>query len=332
LVVIVIFLRLRAQSATFDWSAFAATFARLDWLWLLLSCAVALASYYARALRWAVFLEPLRPQASIWNLLKATMIGFTAVTLLGRPGEIVRPYLISVKEKVPLSSQLAMWVLERIFDLLFALLIFGFGLNRVLSSQVHVGPALQWTFRIGGGAVWVMSGICLVLLVLLRQYPSVFRERLMDSLAFLPDHRRVRLEKTIVSFLEGVESLRGIRSLLLAIGYSGLNWILIAACYFCVIRSFHGFFEFGLIDVFIYMGFVSFGAVVQLPGIGGGMQVVSVLVLHEIFSVPVEIASSVALITWATTFVTILPIGILLAFHEGLNWRSLKAIKEESAL
>ena len=40
------------------------------------------------------------------------------------------------------------------------------------------------------------------------------------------------------------------------------------------------------------MGFVSFGAVVQIPGIGGGVQVVSVLVLTKIFGFPVELATS----------------------------------------
>ena len=76
------------------------------------------------------------------NLLSATVIGFTAITLFGRPGEFVRPYLIAVKEQVPVPSQFAAWVLERIFDLLMALLVFGFALTRVQSSGVHVGPTI----------------------------------------------------------------------------------------------------------------------------------------------------------------------------------------------
>jgi hypothetical protein len=167
---------------------------------------MAYATYYGRALRWAIFLRPLRPDATLWNLLKATIIGFTAVVLLGRPGEFVRPYLISVKEAVPMSSQLAMWFLERIFDLLFALLIFGYGLSRVQSSQAHVGSALQWTFQVGGGVVWGVSVICLILLVLLRQHPRLFQSRLMDSLSFLPARHSERVEKIPASFLEGVES------------------------------------------------------------------------------------------------------------------------------
>src|SRR5207247_3075948 len=115
---------------------------RLNWNWMLLSVFPIFGTYYGRALRWAVFLKPLKARPSIVNLLSATVIGFTAVTLFGRPGEFVRPYLIARKEQVPVTSQFAAWALERIFDLLMALLVCAFALTRVQSSGVHVGPNL----------------------------------------------------------------------------------------------------------------------------------------------------------------------------------------------
>ena len=51
------------------------------------------------------------------TLVSYTLIGFTAVVLTGRPGEFVRPYLIAKKAKVPISTQIAAWVIERILDL-----------------------------------------------------------------------------------------------------------------------------------------------------------------------------------------------------------------------
>jgi hypothetical protein len=268
----------------------------------------------------------------MWNLVKATIIGFTAIILLGRPGEFVRPYLISVKEKVPLTSQLAAWFLERIFDLLFALAIFGYGLSRLEASDAQVGSALRWAFEAGGRLVWVLSATCLGLLLMLRLYPEVFRTRLVSALGFLREHHLARAERLIDSFLQGVESVQSARAVALTLVYTALEWILIAACYLCVMRSFGGTFQFSLIDIFIYMGFVAFGTVVQLPGIGGGMQVVSVLVLHEIFGIPVEIATSMTLVIWITTFVILIPVGIPMALHEGLNWNKLKALREESSL
>src|SRR5262249_45506126 len=247
----------------------------------------AYATYFGRALRWAVFLRPLRPHPGIWNLVKATIIGFTAIVLLGRPGEFVRPYLISVKEGVPLTSQLAAWFLERIFDLLVALFIFGYGLSRLSVSHGHVGsPALQWLFQEGGRLVWILSALCLGLLVFLRHYPELFGARLIDALGFLDEHRLARVEGLIASFLQGVESIRSTVAVALALAYTVLEWILIAACYFCILKSFNNPVRFSPIDIFIYMGFVAVGTVIQLPRIAGGVQGVPLLFFPQLLRIP----------------------------------------------
>ena len=81
------------------------------------------------------------------------------------------------------------------------------------------------------------------------------------------------------------------------------------------------------------MGFVSFGAVVQIPGVGGGLQVVAVLVLTELFGIRFELASAFALFLWILTFVAIVPLGLIVALKEGLDWHSLRRIgQEESAM
>ena len=46
---------------------------------------------------------------------------------------------------------------------------------------------------------------------------------------------------------------------------------------------------------------------VQIPGVGGGMQIVTVLVLTEFYGVGLEAASSVALTLWLISFVVIVP-------------------------
>jgi hypothetical protein len=79
-------------------------------------------------------------------------------------------------------------------------------------------------------------------------------------------------------------------------------------------------------------GFVSFGSIVQIPGIGGGVQVVTILVLTELFRVPFEIATSLALLLWIIMFVVIVPLGILLAVREGLDWAKLRSMAREAEL
>lgn len=320
---------LRAQWRGFDWRLAAASFAGMDWWWLAGSVAAVGASYVVRALRWAVFLKPLRPRPSFRNLLSATAIGYMSLVLLGRPGEFVRPYLIAVKERVPVASQLAALVLERIFDLLLALLIFAMALARVRASGVHVGVRLAWVLSAGGWVVGIACTLLLLMLLGLRHFSEAARRRLMSALRFLPEALCRKIEKALAAFLAGAGSIRDDAALALVLAYSILEWAIIAACFVCAVRAFPATHTFTLVDTLIVMGFVSFGAVVQIPGIGGGVQVVAALVLVELFRMRVEPATSFAVVLWIITFVAIVPVGVLVALKEGLSWRGLRRIRLE---
>lgn len=320
----------RFDLPAFDWKLAGGTFTRIHWPWVALSLVPIGGTYWGRALRWAVFLKPLKPHPSMRNLLSATVLGFTAITLFGRPGEFVRPYLIARKEKVPVSSQVAAWVLERIFDLLMALLLFAFALTRVQTSGLHVGEKLSWVLGAGGKLGGALGVAILLVLLSLRHFAEPLRLRLLGALHHLPPKRSAGVEKIVNALFQGVESMRSDASLVLVLVYSTLEWVLICLCYWCLAQSFAGIVNLGLIDVLILMGFVSFGSIVQIPGVGGGMQVVSVLVLTELFGIRLELASAFAVFLWITTFVAIVPLGLFVAVKEGLDLHSLRRIGREA--
>lgn len=315
----------------FDWRLAARAAAGLRWNWLLAAVALAFATYAGRALRWAVFLKPLGSQPGFGSLLSATAIGFAAITIFGRAGEFVRPYLIARKAGVPVSSQMAAWVLERIFDLLMALLLFGFALARVQASGIHTGPRLAWVIAAGGRIVFLACLALFVVLLLLRHIAEPLRARLMGALAFLPPGKLQKVEKLVSAFVQGLEATRSDGALIAVFFYSVLEWVLIAACYWSLTQAFPATAHFTVVDVLIFLGFVSFGAAVQIPGIGGGIQVVSVLVLTELFGLRLEVATSFALLVWLLTLVVIVPVGLVLAFREGLDWRGLRRMGSEVA-
>jgi uncharacterized protein (TIRG00374 family) len=314
----------RFSAPAFDWRLAAASIGRLDWIWIAASLIPGAGSYYVRALRWAVFLKPLKPHPSIRNLLAATVIGFTAITLFGRAGEFVRPYLIAVKEKVPFTSQLAAWLLERIFDLLMALLFFAFAMMRITATGVHVGPRIAWILAAGGRFVAASSFGILVLLFAMRHFAEPVRRYLTHAIRFWPERQFARAEKLLNACVQGVESIRSDAALVAIFLYSVLEWILIAASYWCLARSFATVLHFSVVDVLIFVGFVSFGAAVQIPGIGGGLQVVAVVVLTELFGVRLEPATFFAILLWFVSFVVIIPVGLVVTVREGLDWRSLR--------
>jgi len=318
------------NSRGFDWRAFGATLLALRWWWLAAAAGSVIAGYYGRALRWRVLMRPVKPHPSLWNLFSATVIGFSAITVLGRPGEFVRPYLIASKEKVSASSQLAALVLERIYDVLIVLAIFGFALSRVRRSDAALGPALSWVFATGGWLVGALSITVLGLLAAFRHFSAAMRRRLLDALAALPERHFKRADRLITAFVQGVESTKSQKAMLLVVWYTVLEWATIALTVFCVMRAFGAALHFGWLDVLIFLGFLAFGAVFQIPGVGGGMQVVAVLVLTELFRVPLEISTSVAIVLWFVSFVVVVPLGVALALHEGIRWRTLKELEPEA--
>jgi hypothetical protein len=61
------------------------------------------------------------------------------------------------------------------------------------------------------------------------------------------------------------------------------------------------------------------------------MQIATGLVLTEFYGVSLEAASGIALVLWIITFVVIVPLGLVMAFHEGIKWRSLRHIEGPSS-
>ena len=75
-------------------------------------------AYFFRAARWGALLAPLSP-ASLRNLFIATTVGFGAVFLLGRTGEVVRPVVLPMRDpRIRPSASFVTIMVERIYDML----------------------------------------------------------------------------------------------------------------------------------------------------------------------------------------------------------------------
>jgi uncharacterized protein (TIRG00374 family) len=319
----------RFRGTPFQWNRFFSALTDVDWVWMAGSICLMLLTYVGRALRWAVMLRPLRPNLDFRGLCSATVIGFTAVTILGRAGELVRPYLIAVKERVPFPSQMAAWLLERILDTLVVLLIFGIGLVDISGRGLHLSAGLEWIIRTGGYMIAALCGVCLLFLVVFRSFAEVAEGRILAALSFLPERPLARIRETLGAFSKGMQSTRD-RSVLISLSlYTALEWLLIVAAFQAMFRAFAATRHFTWMDTLIFVGFVSLGSIVQIPGIGGGVQVATIVVLTEIFGIPLEASSGLALLIWVLSFVIIVPFGLLFAFHEGINWSKFKHLPED---
>jgi hypothetical protein len=104
---------------------------------------------------------------------------------------------------------------------------------------------------------------------------------------------------------------------------------MIASCY-CLLRSFSSLRVFSVSDVIVIFGFMSFGSVLQIPGVGGGVQVACILCLTEIYRIPLEAATGMALYIWFISLAAVVPLGIFCALHKGLSWHKIRQLSYSS--
>ena len=329
LVLVLGYVVFRMRGVSFDWHRFAAGFAALDGKWLAVAVGLLYLTYLGRALRWRALMLPVCPAPSVPGLVSSTIVGFTAVTIFGRPGELVRPYLISVKEKVSFSSQLAIWLLERLYDLLAVVLLFGFALTQADSHAAIAGSRLDWVLRTGGYVVAGLGLACTAVLVFIGSFSGRAQTRIQEGLTVLPERHRARVERVLLAFAGGMGSTRSRGFAAQVLAYTIGEWLVITSCNYCLFKSFPATSHFTAVDNLVFTGFVAFGSVVQVPGIGGGFQVASIVMLTELFGLPLEAASTITVLIWLTMYVIVVPAGLVLAVSQGLQLGRLREMADE---
>lgn len=320
----------RAFAAGFDPHLLRLWLSRADWMWLLGSWLLILITYFWRAVRWNVFLRPLNAEVGLLKLYSSTTIGFAAVLLLSRAGEIVRPWLIARHARVSLASQIAAWVLERIYDLLSVLAVFGFSLAVVQEMGMQTGPRMTAVLHAAGFAAGSLASVSLIALFAFQVWPEPFARLLKSSLRLLPESWRQHAKEFIdhgVDLVQGVRSPSAIAQLIL---FSFLHWFTVWLGLRALFNAFPETAAFGSAQILIFLGFVAFGSIVQLPGVGGGYQLIAILVLTDFLGVRLEGATGFALVSWITTFVVVVPVGLLFAVRQGLTFAQLKSLQYES--
>jgi hypothetical protein len=319
---VLVYLQFRAWKE-FDWALMFAQLRHADPLRLLAAAALIYSTYFLRALRWMIFLRPVRAVPAR-RLIAPTIIGFTGLALLGRPGELIRPYLIARKEGLPLSSQIAVWTVERIFDVgavavLLALVVFSGSLTSIPFFQRSPGALErlhEFAYLMVGG---VLAGALLALLI--RRRGAALAAALEKRLAPLSPRFAHHVAHRVQAFGEGLNTIQNLASFLQVTGLSLLTWGLIALAYVQVTHAYPGLADITLAHVTLLMVSSMVGSTLQLPAVGGGSQLATIKVLEVIFAVRPELAVSSGITLWVITFFSVTPVGLLLAHREHVSLR-----------
>lgn len=218
---------------SFDWAKFRAA-SHVNLLQIAAATALIYLTYWLRAVRWKVFLEPVCKTKSS-RLVPATFIGFTGLALLGRPGEFIRPYLIANKENISVSSQIGVWTVERIFDVgAFTVLM---TIDVYSSTRIHGNPYLG-KFRVAAIALCGLVGLLSLGAVMVRRRgPQVasFLHRITSKLSKNLAHH---IDEKVRAFGEGLNTIASAKSFLKLVVLSLLIWFVVALAYRQVAHSY----------------------------------------------------------------------------------------------
>jgi uncharacterized protein (TIRG00374 family) len=296
---------------------------------LILSLIAIYVCYALRALRWKVFQENLGP-SSFWNIYKMTLAGFSALQLLGRPGEPIRPFLLARKEKLPVSGMFGVYLLERIFDFASTAVIGTIALLGFRADAESSETARVLAKGAKPAAAFLVLGIiaAVALLVYLRLHGAALLERQLQG--WLKEHGwRGRIASIVIELARGVQAIRTWRDLALASLYSALHWFLVLVIYLWVAKSFGGTLSsLGLSDAMLVLTVTLVGSMLQLPGVGGGSQAGSTGVYAKIFLVKTEAALAASVVIWLITFAAVSLAGVPLLIHEGFSLGKLREMAE----
>lgn len=318
------------QWRTFDWVKFVENTRDVAWRHVIHAIVLTYIAYILRAIRWKIFLRPVRKEVSTASLVAPTVVGFTGLALLGRPGELIRPYLIARRVNLSFSSQLAVWAVERIFDLaaFTVIMVSAIFLPTKLRAFAATRPAYDhWLHLAGYLLTGLVLGLFLIAMLVSYQGPAI-ADWVESRLAHLAKNVGHRIAQRVREFASGLNTIHGPFSFLQLAVVSVLMWWLIAVSYKEVTHAYGApMHEMSVTRVLLLMGASMVGSMLQLPGVGGGAQLATIEAMDKVFEIPREIAVSCGILLWLVSFMAVVPVGLLLAHSERL---SLRKVAEES--
>src|SRR5437867_6055300 len=182
-----------------DWRQVKLAVEKSDWRLIVLACGIVLLAYFWRAIRWQALLSPLT-KASLREVWIATTVGYAAVLLIGRTGEIVRPVVLPMRDpRVRPAASIVTIMIERLYDTMTVVLIFGVN--------------LLWLKPLSGGAVdfgqarsigLVLVGVGAIAVTLLIWFRRKSRELIgwLDQTIREDSGLRTRIKRALLSTLD----------------------------------------------------------------------------------------------------------------------------------
>jgi glycosyltransferase 2 family protein len=328
--VVLIALAIWAQHKThFDFAAFGVQLAQADWSRIAWALACIYAGYVIRSARWAMLMRHNR-KVGIFSLLGTQVIGFTAVALIGRVADLVRPYLVAKKTDTPISSQIAVYIVERLSDAGAMALIF--------SAVIVLSPAgsLPHPEIVRKAGYWGLAGTIAgaLFLVVVRLGGEYVAAGFEGALGIVSRKLGDAVGHRIRTFRTGLDIIRSFSDFAVLAALSIAMWLLIAGAYLLTTLAFVKSPQLAAMTPGkgVLLMVVSGGAsIIQLPVVGWFTQIgIVAAAIGNFLGASVEASTACAATLLLVTFLGIVPVGLVWAQFEHVSLRSVAAESEQA--
>jgi len=252
-----------------NWTEVGQSVVAADWRLLVAGVLAVSSTYLLRAYRWRTLLLPLT-EAGMRPLFAATTVGFGAVFVFGRAGEVVRPVVLPLYDRrVKRAGSFVTIMVERLCDIVAVIVLFAVNL---LWFPAPAGRESQLASVRTAGLILLVGAVAGVASLVWFERRSKRAIHWLDerfkSWSFVPD----RLGHALIHLLEqlagALRILADPRELAVTIGWTVIIWIVSIASNWFVLLAFG--LPFGLKETVFVMGWSIVGSLVPTPGGAAG--------------------------------------------------------------
>jgi uncharacterized protein (TIRG00374 family) len=315
-----------------DWTEVWSSLRRADALQLTIATAIICFGYLLRAFRWRTLLAPIS-ESNLRDLFATTTIGFAAVFLFGRAGEVVRPLWLPMRDKrIRPSAALVTIGLERICDLIAIVLLFALNL-----LWFHAPPGREAEYvmvnRVGLlMLICVVAGlVALAVFTYFSQPIVVWFENLFEGLRFVPKNLKRIFLSLLKNLAASLQILRDPKELALIVLWTGALWFTISLPTYLVLSAFGLPLSFS--DALFIMGWAVVGSLVPTPGGAAGAFHATTAAALIFMNVNRSDAAATAIVMHLVYFAPAVAFGFYYFLHGDISWtrfRTMIVADEES--
>ena len=308
-----------------DWAEVSSSLRRADPVRLTIATLIICIGYLLRAFRWRTLLAPIT-ESRLRDLFATTTIGFAAVFLFGRAGEVVRPLWLPMRDRrIRPSAALVTIGLERVFDLGAIVLLFAVNL---LWFRAPAGREAEFVVvnRIG---LLMLAGTALGIIGLavfgyFSEPVTGWLETKITNFRFLPKSISRIVLSLVKNLAASFKILRDPKELALLIFWTAILWFTISLPTYFVLTAFG--LPLGFSDALFIMGWAVVGSLVPTPGGAAGAFHATTGAALMFMNVNRSDAAAVAIVMHLVYFAPALIFGVYYFFHGDISWSRFRSL------